>query len=434
MEKTVAVYSLGCKVNQYESEAVLEQFAENGFSCVNFNEYSDVYIINTCTVTGIGDRKSRQVIRRAKVINPDAVLVVMGCYAQTAADEILSIPEVDIVFGTGGRSKIYDEVMSFIENRERKNLVSDIFNENCFEELKINNFEHKARAFMKVQDGCNRYCSYCIIPYARGKIRSRDIDNCIEEAKKISENGFSEIVLVGIHLASYGKENGGATLYELIESICKVEGIERVRLGSLEPTIFTDDFIDKICMQKKVCRHFHISMQSGCDETLLRMNRRYTAEEYFHAVSRIREKIPNCAITTDILTGFPGETDEEFNTTYEFVKKVNFSDAHVFKYSPRKGTKAAVMENQVPSQVKEERSKKLISLVNECRISYLNDMVGKTVEVLFEEVHKKKEGFIEGKTDTYVSVCAPGNSENIGKFKKVKIKRSEGALLVGEIV
>ena len=434
IEKKIAVYTLGCKVNQYETEAVLESFLQNGFSCADFSQYADVYIVNTCTVTGLGDRKSRQIIRRAKSVNPDSVLVVMGCYAQTAQEEILKIPEVDIVLGTSGRDKIFEVVKDFINNRERKNLVGDIFKQKEFEELEISNFDNKTRAFLKVQDGCNRYCSYCIIPYARGNIRSRSLENSVKEAKKLVESGFCELVLVGIHLASYGQETKNLGLSNLINALTNIEGLKRIRLGSLEPTIFTEDFIKTIALNKKVCHHFHISLQSGCDETLKRMNRRYTTEEYLEAVKNIREKMPDSAITTDIMTGFPGETDEEFEKTCEFIKKVKFADAHIFKYSIRKGTKAAHMANQVSPCIKEERSRKLVSLIENSRKKFNESFLGKETFVLFERPYNKEKNLLEGKTANYITVVAEAEHEYEGKILKVKIEKAEDDILFGKII
>ncbi len=434
IKKTIALYTLGCKVNQYETEAVLESFLQNGFSCVDFSDYADVYIVNTCTVTGLGDRKSRQIIRRAKAVNPDAVLVVMGCYAQTAEKEIMKIPEVDIVLGTTGRNRIYDIVNDFIINRQKKTFVSDVYEQKDFEELSIKNFDSKTRAFLKVQDGCNRYCSYCIIPYARGNIRSRKLENSVKEARRLVDAGFSELVLVGIHLASYGLETKNLTLLDLIEGLSEVEGLKRIRLGSLEPTIFTEEFIRKIASNKKVCHHFHISLQSGCDETLKRMNRRYTTAEYLEAVEKIRKEMPDSAITTDIMTGFAGETEEEFEKTYEFVKKVKFADAHIFKYSVRKGTKAEKMPNQVSPDVKEERSKKLISLIDRLRKEFNENFVGREAVVLFERAYGKNKSLYEGKTENYITVVAEAEPLCEGKILKVKIEKVEGDIVFGKIV
>ncbi|MBE7027427.1 MAG: tRNA (N(6)-L-threonylcarbamoyladenosine(37)-C(2))-methylthiotransferase MtaB [Ruminococcaceae bacterium] len=434
IERTIALYTLGCKVNQYETEAVLESFLQNGFSCVDFSEYADVYVVNTCTVTGLGDRKSRQIIRRAKAVNPDSVLVVMGCYAQTAQDDILKIPEVDIVLGTSGRNKIYDIVKDFIKNRERKNLVGDIFKQKEFEELEISDFDNKTRAFLKVQDGCNRYCSYCIIPYARGNIRSRSLENSVKEARKLVEAGFCELVLVGIHLASYGRETKDLGLTDLINALSEIEGLKRIRLGSLEPTIFTEDFIKTIAINKKVCHHFHISLQSGCDETLKRMNRKYNTAEYLEAVKNIRKEMPDSAVTTDIMTGFPGETEEEFGKTCEFIKKVKFSDAHIFKYSVRKGTKAAQMANQVSPHIKEERSKRLVSLIERSRNEFNESFLGEETLVLFERAYNKEKNLFEGKTSNYITVVAKADALCEGKILKVKIEKAQDDILFGEII
>lgn len=429
--KSAAAYTLGCKVNQYETEAVLEQFEKNGCSICNFNENADVYIVNTCTVTSLGDRKSRQMIRRAKQINPEAVLVVMGCYAQTAPKEILKIPEVDIILGTDKKGKVYEAVCDYIKNKERKNYVEDIYKIKDFEELNITHIENKSRAFLKVQEGCNRYCTYCIIPYARGNIRSRSIENSVSEAKRLANEGFSEIVLVGIHLASYGLEKGKSQLLELICEICAIDGIKRVRLGSLEPLIFDEAFTKACSKEPKLCRHFHISLQSGCTETLKRMNRRYTAEEYAEVVERIRRYMPESAITTDIMVGFPGETEEEFLKTLEFVKKIKLADAHIFKYSQRKGTKAAAFPNQVNPKSKDERSKRLISLCKKLREEYVSKFCGKKLPVLFEQ--KVAENLYEGKTENYITVRAESSKDVTGIFCNVFAEKREGDALEGKI-
>lgn len=427
--KSVAAFTLGCKVNQYETEAVLEQFTKNGCEIVDFGESADVYIINTCTVTSLGDRKSRQMIRRAKQLNPDAVLAVMGCYAQTAPDDILKIPEVDIVMGTNKRLKAYDEILNFYKTRTRKSLVEDIFKVKEFEELSITHIENKSRAFLKVQEGCNRFCTYCIIPFARGNLRSRSLENSVSEARRLAAEGFSEIVLVGIHLASYGLEKGKPELLELIEKIAEVPEIKRLRLGSLEPLIFDEEFTKKCASIPKLCRHFHLSLQSGCNETLKRMNRRYTAEEYALCVERIRKLMPEAAITTDIMVGFPGETDEEFNETLDFVRKIKLSDAHVFKYSQRKGTKAAVFPNQVDPKIKEERSKKLIALCSELRNEYVSSFLNKEIKVLFEQ--ETEPGIFEGKTENYVTVKLKSDTDISGKILNVKTTACENDVLYG---
>ena len=433
MSKKVAICTLGCKVNTYESEAVRQQFEKHGYTSVDFSECADVYIINTCTVTHLGDRKSRQMIRRTKQINPESILVVMGCYSQVSPDDVAKIEEVDIVVGTAYKARIYDAVAEFIENREKQNLVTDISKTTDFEELEVTSYEGRTRAILKIQDGCNNFCSYCIIPYARGRIRSRNIESCVREAERLASHGFCEIVLVGIHIASFGRDTG-EKLIDLLSNLDAIDGIERIRIGSLEPTLFDDEFTEKISKLSKICRHFHLSLQSGCDETLKRMNRKYTTADYMASVKRIRKFFPDAAITTDIMVGFPGETDEEFENTMNFVRKVSFAEAHIFKYSIRKGTVAEKMENQIDAQVKEERSKKLISLTDGTRDGFLETFVGKTVGVLFERERKDKAGTYEGKTDNYVTVVAPSRHDISGKILNVKVLKIKDSIAYGEIV
>lgn len=433
MAKKVAICTLGCKVNTYESEAVRQQFEKHGYISVDFSECADVYIINTCTVTHLGDRKSRQMIRRTKQINPDSILVVMGCYSQVAPEDVKKIREVDIIVGTAHKAHIYDAVSEFIKSKEKQNLVTDISATTDFEELEVTSYEGRTRAILKIQDGCNNFCSYCIIPYARGRIRSRSIESCINEAKRLVSHGFSEIVLVGIHIASFGRDTGE----KLIDLLCEldgIEGIERIRMGSLEPTLFDDEFTEQISKLSKICRHFHLSLQSGCDETLKRMNRKYTTEEYMTSVMRIRKKFPDAAITTDIMVGFPGETDEEFEKTMSFVEKVSFAEAHVFKYSVRRGTAAEKMKNQIDAHIKEERSKKLISLTNRTRDDFLKRIIGKTVSVLFEREFKEENGTYEGKTDNYIVVVAESEKDISGKILNVKVTEIKNAIAYGEII
>ena len=431
MIKSVASYTLGCKVNQYETEAILESFQKNGAEVLDFSERADVYIINTCTVTSLGDRKSRQMIRRVKQINPESVLAVLGCYAQTAPEEVLKIPEVDIVMGTDKRGLVYETVCDFIKTKERKNLVDDIFKVKEFEELSITHIENKTRAYLKVQEGCNRFCTYCIIPFARGNIRSRSIENSVLEAKRLSLEGFSEIVLVGIHLASFGLERGKPELIDLIEEISKIDGIKRIRLGSLEPLIFDEEFTKRCATISKLCHHFHLSLQSGCTETLKRMNRRYTAQQYAEVVERIRAFMPDSAITTDIMVGFPGETEEEFLATLAFVEKIKLSDAHIFKYSQRKGTKAAVFPNQVDPKVKEERSKRLIRLCKSLTEEYVDSFLGKNIEVLFER--ETEGGIHEGKTENYVTVKVKSEMDISGTILPVLAKETKNGIIYGEL-
>ena len=401
--KKVAFCSLGCKVNQYETNAMAQKFVANGYEIVEFDEYADVYIVNTCTVTNIADRKSRQMLRRAKEINKDATLVACGCYAQVAKEELKKIPEIDLIIGNNEKNDIISIIENHIAQKGTEDIVSDVMYKLDYVELGTTTYTEKTRAVIKIQDGCDRFCSYCLIPYARGHIRSRKIENVIEEIKKVVEEGINEVVITGIHIASYGRDfkGGNIGLIDLLEEINKIKGLHRIRLGSIEPTIITEEFVKRLSKLDKICDHFHLSLQSGCTETLKRMNRRYTTEEFKEVTKRLRTKFPNAALTTDIIVGFPGETEEEFNMTYEFLKEIAFYKMHVFKYSQRKGTKAAVMPNQIDGKVKEERSKKLIELSNENEYNYNKKYIGREVEVLFEE----REGeYLKGHTTNYIVV------------------------------
>ena len=423
--KKVAFCSLGCKVNQYETNAMAQKFIEHGYEVVEFDEYADVYIVNTCTVTNVADRKSRQMLRRAKEINKDATLVACGCYAQVAKDELKKIPEIDLIIGNNEKNDIIQIVENHISQKGAEDLVSDVMYKLDYVELGTTTYTEKTRAVIKVQDGCDRFCSYCLIPYARGHIRSRKIENVIEEIKKVVEEGINEVVITGIHIASYGRDFKGENigLIDLLEEINKIQGLHRIRLGSIEPTIITDEFVERLSKLDKICDHFHLSLQSGCTETLKRMNRRYTTEEFRDVTKRLRSKFPNAALTTDIIVGFPGETDEEFNTTYEFLKEIAFYKMHIFKYSQRKGTKAAVMPNQVDGKIKEERSKKLIELSNENEYNYNKKYIGKQVEVLFEE----REGeYLKGHTTNYIVVKHKTDKDDlVNKIAKVTVSEAK---------
>ena len=423
--KKVAFCSLGCKVNQYETNAMAQKFIEHGYEVVEFDEYADVYIVNTCTVTNVADRKSRQMLRRAKEINKDATLVACGCYAQVAKDELKKIPEIDLIIGNNEKNDIIQIVENHISQKGAEDLVSDVMYKLDYVELGTTTYTEKTRAVIKVQDGCDRFCSYCLIPYARGHIRSRKIENVIEEIKKVVEEGINEVVITGIHIASYGRDFKGENigLIDLLEEINKIQGLHRIRLGSIEPTIITDEFVERLSKLDKICDHFHLSLQSGCTETLKRMNRRYTTEEFKAVTKRLRAKFPNAALTTDIIVGFPGETDEEFNTTYEFLKEIAFYKMHIFKYSQIKGTKAAVMPNQVDGKIKEERSKKLIELSNENEYNYNKKYIGKQVEVLFEE----REGeYLKGHTTNYIVVKHKTDKDDlINKIAKVTVSEAK---------
>lgn len=443
MKKTVAFCTLGCKVNQYETNAMIEQFIKKDYIIKEFNEKADIYIINTCTVTNMADRKSRQMLRRAKELNPNSIIVACGCYAQVAKEELEEIPEIDLIYGTNEKNKIVDYIDEFepletfnngssvpfgskTEIKETK--VTDVMYQKEFLDFGITDYTEKTRAVIKVQDGCDRFCSYCIIPYARGHVRSRKIQNVVEEIKTIAQKGIKEVVITGIHLASYGKDfKPNAHLIDLLEEINKIDGIERIRLGSLEPTLITEEFLERLIKLEKICDHFHLSLQSGCDETLKRMNRRYTTKEFEEGVKLLRKYYENVALTTDIIVGFPGETDEEFNKTYEFLKKINFYQMHIFKYSPRKGTKAAVMPNQINGNIKEQRSAKLIELSHNNEIKYNEKEVGKILEVLWEE----KEGeYIKGHTTNYKVVKIPYKQiENT--ISNAKIEKVENLELIG---
>ena len=349
--KKVAFYTLGCKVNQYETEAMSELFEKNGYEICNFEDFADIYVINTCTVTSMSDRKSRQIIRRAKKQNENAYIIVTGCYAQTARDEVAKIEGVNLVLGAQERDKIVELTKAHFENPFYSDSF-DISHTHTFEPLEIGEFKSRTRAYIKVQEGCNQFCSYCIIPYARGPIRSRDIDDVIKETERLAMAGFTEVTYVGIHIASYGLDKKNYGLADLLCLADKVDGIKRIRLSSIEPMTLNREFVEKVSGAEKLFHHFHLSLQSGADETLKRMNRRYTTSEYFEIVSGLRSAFPDVSITTDIMVGFPGETDEEFAKTCAFLEKVSFSGAHIFQYSRRKGTPADSFENQIPSEIK----------------------------------------------------------------------------------
>ncbi|RKD27609.1 threonylcarbamoyladenosine tRNA methylthiotransferase MtaB [Caminicella sporogenes DSM 14501] len=431
--KTVAFYTLGCKVNQYDTEAMAELFEKRGYKVVDSHEFADIYVINTCTVTNLSDRKSRQFIRRAKKKNPKAKIVVAGCYAQTASEEVLKIEGVNLIIGTNKRNEIV-ELIEAIDIDEKANHVDNIMKIDEFEELSIEKIKGKTRAFLKIQEGCNQFCSYCIIPYARGPVRSRKFENIISEVKRLSKNGFKEIVLTGIHIASYGKDLKDKNLIDVIKAVHGVEGIERIRLSSVEPNLITEKFIEEIKLLPKFCNHLHLSLQSGCDETLKRMNRKYTTEEYRNIVLNLRKAIPDIAITTDIIVGFPGETDEEFNTTCKFVKEINFSQIHVFKYSPRKGTPAAKFKNQVHPNIKNLRSEKMIKIADDLMLKYRKRFIDKTLDVLFEDRLNNDKNIITGLTTNYINVAVEGNEDFVGKIIPVKLKKIKKDVIIGEII
>ena len=449
MKKTVSFYTLGCKVNQYETNAMEQQFIKNNYEIVENTQKADIYIINTCTVTNMAERKSRQMLRRVKEINPFAVLVVCGCYAQVAKNELEQIPEIDIILGINEKNEIvqivenYMEKMAEQDKRSQEAEIDDVSKQKEFLDFGDVTYTEKNRAVVKVQDGCNMFCSYCIIPYARGRIRSRKIESVVSEIKKIAKEEIKEVVITGIHVASYGKDFDNENtskkirLIDLLEAINKIDGIDRIRLSSLEPTIVDEEFATRLSKLDKICDHFHLSLQSGCDETLKRMNRKYTTQIYRDAVATLRKYYPEASFTTDVIVGFPGETDEEFAKTYEFLKEIDFYRLHVFKYSPRRGTVAEKMPNQIDGNKKEERSNKLIELSNSKENKHNKNYIGKTVKVLFEEF---EDGFFKGHTTNYMMVKVAGEKEQLDKFVnkildvKIKENNDETRELIGNVV
>lgn len=437
MKKTVSFYTLGCKVNQYETNAMEQQFIKNNYEIVENTQKADIYVINTCTVTNMAERKSRQMLRRVKEINPSAVLVVCGCYAQVAKNELEQIPEIDIILGINEKNEIvqivenYMEKMAEQDKRSQEAEIDDVSKQKEFLDFGDVTYTEKNRAVVKVQDGCNMFCSYCIIPYARGRIRSRKIESVVSEIKKIAKEEIKEVVITGIHVASYGKDFDNENtskkirLIDLLEAINKIDGIDRIRLSSLEPTIVDEEFATRLSKLDKICDHFHLSLQSGCDEILKRMNRKYTTQIYRDAVATLRKYYPEASFTTDVIVCFPGETDEEFAKTYEFLKEIDFYRLHVFKYSPRRGTVAEKMPNQIDGNKKEERSNKLIELSNSTENKHNQSYIGKTVKVLFEEF---EDGFFKGHTTNYMMVKVAGvegqSDKFVNKILDVKIKEN----------
>lgn len=427
--KKVAFYTLGCKVNQYETEAMSELFEKNGYTVCDFEDYADIYVINTCTVTSMSDRKSRQIIRRAKKMNGNAYIIVTGCYAQVAKDDVAKIEGVNLVLGAKERDKIVGLANRHFDEQFFSD-SSDISHAHTFEPLEIGEFKSRTRAYIKVQEGCNQFCSYCIIPYARGPIRSRDIDEVIAETERLSQAGFTEVTYVGIHIASYGLDKKSYDLADLLLRADKVSGIKRIRLSSIEPMTLNSRFIEKISDVKKLCHHFHLSLQSGCDETLRRMNRKYTTSDYFDIVSGLRKHFPDVSITTDIMVGFPDETDGEFQKTCEFLNKVSFSAAHIFQYSRRKGTPADTFPNQVPSEIKAKRSKLVKGITDKTQYAFMEKFLGDTLEVLFEQ---RCGAFFEGKTGNYMNVLVKTDADLSGQYKAVRLDSIKNGSFIGVI-
>ena len=409
-----------------------QKFIENGYEVIEHTKRADIYIINTCTVTNMSDRKSRQMLRRMKEQNQNAIVVAVGCYAQVAKEELKKIPEIDLVLGNNEKLKITDYVEDYIEKNENQIEIEDVMHSKEFYDFGDVTFTEKTRAVIKIQDGCDRFCSYCIIPYARGRVRSRKPESIVSEIEKIAKEGIKEVVITGIHIASYGKDfKNDYRLIDLLEELNKINGIERIRirLGSIEPLLITEEFVNRLKKLEKVCHHFHLSLQSGCNETLKRMNRRYTIEEFKEIVERLRNTYKDVMLTTDIIVGFPGENEEEFEETYKFLKDIKFYKMHIFKYSPRKGTKAAEMKNQVNGNIKEERSKKLIELSDENEKEYNEKYIGKEVEILFEE---EKEGLYKGHTQNYILAYYKTDKKLENKIVRVKCIGTETEHIIVE--
>ena len=425
--KTVAFITLGCKVNQYETNAMTQQFIEKGYEVVDHIKKADIYIVNTCTVTNMSDRKSRQMLRRVKELNKEAIVVACGCYAQVAKEELEKIEEINLVLGNNEKKNIVEYVETYIHH-QTLNEIEDVMNQKEFVEFGDITFTEKTRAVIKIQDGCDRFCSYCIIPYARGRVRSRKPEHILSEIQKIAKEGIKEVVITGIHIASYGKDfKQEYRLIDLLEEMNEIEGIERIRLGSIEPLLITEEFVSRLEKLSKICHQFHLSLQSGCDETLKRMNRRYTTEQFRKITKLLRKTFEDAILTTDIIVGFPGESEEEFERTYAFLSEIKFYKMHVFKYSPRKGTKATTMPNQIDGNQKEERSRRLIELSNKNEKAYNEQYIGKEVEVLFEE---EKNGMWQGHTKNYILAHYKTEENMENKIIKLKCEKAEQEYII----
>lgn len=427
--QTVAFHTLGCKVNTYESEAMLRNFIENGYQEVSFKEVADVYVINTCTVTNTGDSKSRQMIRKAIRKNEKAVVCVVGCYSQVAPEEIKEIEGVCVVLGTQYRNHIVEYVKQYQETKEVIAKIDNVMNLRKFEDLNINRFKN-TRAFLKIQDGCNNFCTYCIIPYARGRVRSRKQESVLAQAKTLVDNGYVEIVLTGIHTAGYGLDLETYTFYDLLKDLVKIDGLKRLRISSIEASQITPEIMELIATNPMVVEHLHVPLQSGCNSTLQRMNRKYTTEQFLSTIKKIRSLLPEIAFTTDVIVGFPGETEEEFKQTYAFIKEVNFTELHVFPYSPRKNTPAASMKDQVNDQVKHQRVEALLTLSTQLQTTFSKQQIGKQLEVLFETVEGE---YVVGHAGNYLKVKAKGNESLIGTIGNVIIEEYQ-EMLIGRVM
>ena len=432
-KKIIAGFTLGCKVNQYETEAIMELFKNRGYEIGFFEDYADIYLINTCTVTNVGDKKSRQMIRRVHKKNPNATIIVVGCYAQVAPKEVAMIEGVDMVLGTHQRNQIVDLYEEYTKLQEPIIQVDNIMKVREFEEMSISTLQEKTRAYLKIQEGCDRFCSYCIIPYTRGPVRSRSPENIIKEIKTLVANGYKEIVLTGIHVGSYGKDIKNIDLNELLKNIHSIQELERIRFSSIEPTFVTDAFIQTIQKLPKVCRHFHLSLQSGSNRTLKRMNRKYTKEMYQEKAEILRKAFIDVALTTDVIVGFPGETREDFEESYKFVEQIQFSKIHVFPYSPKKGTPAAQYPDQLSNKIKEERSKQMIQLGEKLESQFLKKHLNTIQKVLFETRVSEGNQY-EGHTSNYMKVQAYSSRSLENETQLVRIIDHRKDHLIGEIL
>lgn len=422
--KKVAALTLGCKVNVYDTQAILEIFENRGYEIEEFTNYADIYLINTCTVTNLGDKKSRQMIRRAKKQNPNSLIIAAGCYSQVSPEEVSKIEGINLVVGTKDRSKIVDMIENYNLNQGVVNNVTNVEYESTFENLEVNNLSTRTRAFVKIQEGCNEFCSYCIIPYARGRVRSREPQDVLKEVNNLVKNGYKEIVIGGIHVASYGEDLKNTNLLELLKQVHEVQGLERIRFSSLEPKVITEEFISIIKSLYKVCDHFHLSLQSGCDKTLKNMNRKYTTYEYKKAVERLRNALPNVAISTDVIVGFPGESDEDFLQSLNFVEEIGFSKTHIFPYSAKKGTKAYGFDNQVDNNVKELRSKKMKELDSKLQKKFVSNFLNKKLDVLYEKEYKS--GIFEGYSTNYIKVHTESEKSIENEIFTIEVEEIKG--------
>ncbi len=430
--KSVSFYTLGCKVNQYETEAMLTLFKDNGYEIKSFDEVCDVYVINTCVVTSEAERKSRQIIGRAHKKNQKAVVAVVGCYSQMSPEKAEGLEGVSLIVGTKDRGRIVELVEKAQKSENPVVCVENILEERVYEDLEICSYEDKTRAFVKIEEGCTEFCSYCIIPYTRGRVRSRSEESITKEVKNLVANGYREIVLTGIHIGSYGRDLGDKTLLDAIKAVDRVDGVERIRLGSVEPRVLTEDFVREIGKMKKMCEHFHVSLQSGCDNTLKRMNRKYTTDQYREAIKRLRETFENPAVTTDIITGFPGETEEDFKACVDFVKEIAFSEVHVFPFSPREGTKAFNMEGQIEKRVREERARIIIDASQKLHEEYIASFKGKIQDVLFEQ--KLSDNEFEGHMTNYIRVRVKSDKDLTNKIVKIRLEKCEKSVIIGRTI